>query len=70
MASVGLGQRERAVLLEAGEQHILLGVAPGQVQKLHVFDRLIVSDPAAAANEKVRFADVWRQATGGEERDS
>ena len=31
VSSLGLGQRERAVLVSVGEQQILLGVAPGRV---------------------------------------
>jgi flagellar protein FliO/FliZ len=36
LASVPLGQKERAVLLKVGSAQILLGVAPGQVNTLHV----------------------------------
>ena len=43
VSSLGLGQRERAVLVSVGDQQILLGVAPGRVAALHVFD-----EPAVA----------------------
>jgi flagellar protein FliO/FliZ len=36
LADVPLGQKERAVLLKVGAQQILLGVAPGRVNTLHV----------------------------------
>ncbi len=36
LADVPLGQKERAVLLKVGNTQILLGVAPGQVNTLHV----------------------------------
>src|SRR5579859_1963079 len=36
LANVQLGQKERAVLLKVGSTQILLGVAPGQVNTLHV----------------------------------
>ena len=36
LATVQLGQKERAVLLKVGTTQILLGVAPGQVSTLHV----------------------------------
>ncbi len=36
LADVPLGQKERAVLLKVGSTQILLGVAPGQVNTLHV----------------------------------
>jgi flagellar protein FliO/FliZ len=34
VAQVGLGTRERAVLLRAGDQHLLIGVANGSVRLL------------------------------------
>ena len=36
LADVPLGQKERAVLLKVGGTQILLGVAPGRVNTLHV----------------------------------
>jgi flagellar protein FliO/FliZ len=42
LGGVALGSRERAVLLAVGGTHLLIGVAPGRVQTLHVLD------PAAA----------------------
>ncbi len=36
LAEVPLGQKERAVLLKVGQTQILLGVAPGRVNTLHV----------------------------------
>lgn len=38
VAAVSLGQRERVVLLQVGEKQLLLGVAPGRVETLHVLD--------------------------------
>ncbi|OOZ37233.1 flagellar biosynthetic protein FliO [Solemya velesiana gill symbiont] len=38
IGGVSLGPRERAVLLKVGGTRLLVGVAPGQVQKLHVLD--------------------------------
>ena len=61
ISSVGVGQRERAVLLQVGEQQILLGVGPGSVRRLHVFDEPAVT-PAASASPS--FSDVWKVATG------
>jgi flagellar protein FliO/FliZ len=36
IADIPLGQKERAVLLKVGATQILVGVAPGQVNTLHV----------------------------------
>ncbi len=37
-ASVQVGSKERVVWMQAGDTHLLLGVSPGHVQTLHVFD--------------------------------
>ena len=48
LADVPLGQKERAVLLKVGTQQILLGVAPGRVNTLHVLtEPLELARPAA-----------------------
>lgn len=39
--SLSLGSRERLVIVQAGEQQLLLGITPGQINKLH----LMSSDP-------------------------
>lgn len=39
LGGMSLGPRERAVLVQVGETQLLLGVAPGRVQTLHVLDR-------------------------------
>lgn len=47
---VQVGAKERVVWMQAGETHLLLGVSPGRVQTLHVFD--VAPDfSAPAANE-------------------
>jgi len=38
LGGVSLGPRERAVVLQVGETRVLVGVAPGRVQTLHVLD--------------------------------
>ncbi len=38
LGGISLGTRERAVLVDVGGKQILLGVAPGRVNTLHVFD--------------------------------
>ncbi|HFQ14566.1 MAG TPA: flagellar biosynthetic protein FliO [Gammaproteobacteria bacterium] len=56
LGGVSLGQRERAVLVQVGETQMLLGVAPGSVRTLHVFDKPVVADAGPAA-PGVSFAD-------------
>jgi flagellar protein FliO/FliZ len=56
IAEVGLGPKERAVLVQIGKQQLLLGVAPGRVSTLHVLDEPVTAattattTPAAAAD--------------------
>ena len=51
LAAVPLGQKERAVLLKVGATQILLGVAPGRVNTLHVLtEPLELAKPPAASS--------------------
>jgi flagellar protein FliO/FliZ len=55
LGQLSLGARERAVLIRVGERQLLIGVAPGHVRTLHVFDEMLLpqatdSAPAADSN--------------------
>jgi len=39
IGGLSMGARERVVLLQVGETQLLVGVAPGQVQALHVLEQ-------------------------------
>lgn len=39
LGGLSMGSRERVVLIQAGDTQLLLGVAPGRVQTLHVLDQ-------------------------------
>jgi len=39
LGGLSMGSRERVVLVQAGDTQLLLGVAPGRVQTLHVLDQ-------------------------------
>lgn len=52
VGGISLGPRERAVLLQVGDTRVLVGVAPGQVRALHVFD----NDGVEGEGEKVPFS--------------
>ena len=67
ISSVGVGQRERVVLLQVGEEQILVGVGPGNVRKIHAFDEPVV-EPSASTTPS--FSDVWKVATGKTEASS
>ncbi|NOX26666.1 MAG: flagellar biosynthetic protein FliO [Gammaproteobacteria bacterium] len=44
VASLSMGQRERVVMLQVGHHQILLGVGPGHVEKIHVFDEPVIKE--------------------------
>ena len=46
VGGISLGSRERVVLLQVGSQQLVVGVAPGQIQTLHVLD-----EPLPTENE-------------------
>lgn len=48
IGGISLGTRERAVLLQVGEQQLVVGVSPGRVQTLHVLDTPIEIDDKPA----------------------
>ena len=39
VAGVLVGQKERVVLVQVGERQVLIGVAPGQINLLHVIEK-------------------------------
>jgi len=55
LTGISIGQRERVVLMQAGKTQLLLGVAPGQIRTLHVFDEPIIE--AEEQTESAGFAD-------------
>lgn len=59
IASVSVGTRERVVIVEAGEQWLVLGVAPGRVNALHTMPAqpLPEAGPAAAPS----FAELLKK---------
>jgi flagellar protein FliO/FliZ len=61
ISSVGVGQRERVVLLQVGVEQILVGVGPGNVRKIHAFDQPVVE---TSASTTPNFSDVWKVAMG------
>ena len=67
ISSVGVGQRERVVLLQVGVEQILIGVGPGNVRKIHAFDQPVVEvSPSTTPN----FSDVWKVVMGKTETSS
>lgn len=80
LSALPVGNRERIALVQVGDRQILIGVAPGHVSTLHVFEENIVSQSAAApygpsaAPEARGFGHVLRSTLRGtgrsDDRDS
>jgi flagellar protein FliO/FliZ len=63
VAEVRLGPKERAVLLQVGTTQLLLGVAPGQINALHVLAEPL-APPAAAVVDGASFKALLRRSLG------
>lgn len=66
-SGLSVGNRERVLWIEAGGQHLLIGVAPGRVNTLHVFDaapEAMDVAPVAAAPSAPTFNDLLQRALG------
>jgi len=59
MGSTNVGTREKVVLINAAGQQILVGVAPGNVRTLHVFDESLATEIADEA-KPADFSAVWQ----------
>jgi flagellar protein FliO/FliZ len=63
LGGVSMGARERIVLLQVGKQQLLVGVAPGRIQTLHV-----LAEPIEAAgtgtHPRAGFAQALDMALG------
>ncbi|MNN99031.1 Flagellar protein FliO [compost metagenome] len=57
-----LGPRERVVIVEVADTWLVLGVAPGQVSKLHELPAPAAEVAPAAAAPDGRFAERLAQA--------
>jgi len=63
IGALSMGPRERVVLMQVGESQLLIGVAPGQINTLHVLDTPIETGSAqsdkslAGASADKSFSD-------------
>ena len=65
ISQVALGARERAVLLRAGSQQLLIGVAPGSVRLLSILPEPVAAAvDAPAAPVRPNFRDLLRRSLG------
>ncbi len=64
---IALSARERIVLVQVGDTQVLLGVAPGRVNRVHVLDEK-VSPEAQVKPAPVNFAERLKHVMGGEKQ--
>jgi flagellar protein FliO/FliZ len=65
LGGLSVGQRERVVLIQVGQQQLLIGVAPGRVQTLHVLEQPLegLQEPSRSGHaQDGSFADRLRRA--------
>lgn len=48
VAGLNLGTRDRIVLLQVGDEQVLLGLSPGRIEKLHVLANPLECEPDGA----------------------
>ena len=61
LGGLSVGQRERIVLVQVGEEQLLIGLAPGQIRTLHVLDEK-VSINASNVTRSNSFAERLQSA--------
>ncbi|MDO6564675.1 flagellar biosynthetic protein FliO [Amphritea sp. 1_MG-2023] len=61
VASVPLTTREKLVLVQAGEQQLLLGVAPGRVNLLHSYDQPLIEAGSSPGEFAAKLQQVLQR---------
>ena len=61
LGGLSMGSRERVVLVQAGETQLLLGVAPGRVQTLHVLDQPLKMNSSASGGFAEQLSHVLKK---------
>ncbi len=49
LGGLSMGTREKVVLIQVGEEQLLIGVAPGTVRTLHRLEKPLATSPASEA---------------------
>lgn len=68
LGGLSVGQRERVVLVQIGEEQLLIGIAPGQIRTLHKLDTpLEMAGPSTVGNT-ISFAQRLNSVLKGQTR--
>jgi len=67
LGGVSLGQRERIVLVQVGDQQLLVGLAPGQIRTLHVLEQSVAISKQKS-DTGITFADRLQSVIQGKSK--
>ena len=56
ISGISMGSRERIVLLQVGEEQLLVGVSPGRINKLHVLNSSITTSAGISSNTEDKYS--------------
>lgn len=70
LGGLSMGPRERLVLVKVGGEQLLLGVAPGRIQTLHVLEHPIKETPPGAEPVKGFTAQLTKALQQGRKGDA
>ncbi len=67
VGGLAVGARERIVLVQVGEQQLLVGIAPGNIRTLHVLDEPLPDAGSGSIGEPLakKFATILKKQRNG-----
>ncbi len=66
VGGISLGAKERIVLVQVGERQLLVGVAPGCLQTLHVLEKPLTGEAQAMPGFSEKVSELLEQGQGRE----
>ena len=65
IGGISLGAKERIVLVQVGDQQLLVGVAPGCLQTLHVLPQPLTEDAGTSPGFPEKMSELMGKVQGG-----
>ena len=66
VGGISLGAKERIVLVQVGDQQLLVGVAPGCLRTLHVLEKPLTGEAQAMPGFSEKVSELLEQGQGRE----